>query len=81
MDACAAYNKYVSSNTNSSARNTTCEAVSFIPAWTSKTTANAGKAPGNCYLKPGPQNLTALETPQIGVACHAGLMVLGEDLS
>ncbi|KAK0619820.1 hypothetical protein B0T14DRAFT_496474 [Immersiella caudata] len=72
MDACASYTKYVSI-TFGRGDNTTCAAVSFVPAWTDKSIASAGGAPGNCYLKPGPQNLTTLETPNIGVAVHAGV--------
>ncbi|KAK4450645.1 hypothetical protein QBC34DRAFT_447998 [Podospora aff. communis PSN243] len=72
MDACASYTKYVSITFGRS-DNTTCAAVSFVPAWTDKSIASAGGAPGNCYLKPGPQNLTTLETPNIGVAVHAGV--------
>ena len=82
MDACAAYTKYVpasfsgnsSSGSDTVVANTTCEAVSFIPAWTSKVTANQGGAPGNCYLKGGPQNETGLTTPNIGVDCHAAVL-------
>jgi hypothetical protein len=83
MDACAAYTKYVpgsfpgnssSDGDTTPAANTTCEAVSFIPAWTSKVTANQGGAPGNCYLKGGPQNETGLTTPNIGVDVHAAVL-------
>jgi hypothetical protein len=83
MDACAAYTKYVTPALSSSgsgnaaadaAANATCAAVSFIPAWTNKTTARAGGAPGNCYLKAGPQNASALTTPNIGVDCHAAVL-------
>ncbi|KAK3905717.1 hypothetical protein C8A05DRAFT_30466 [Staphylotrichum tortipilum] len=71
-----------STNTNSTtnaidsngwSRNTTCTAVSFIPAWTNKGMATAGGAPGNCYLKGGPQNETGLTVPDIGVACHVAI--------
>lgn len=85
MDACAAYNKYVPPTLNAvgvpdnlaNADNATCEGVSFIPAWTSKVTARDGNAPGNCYLKPGPQNQTGLDVPTIGVDCHAAILTLG----
>jgi hypothetical protein len=79
MDACAAYTKYVpSANGNgSSDANATCQAVSFIPAWTNKLTAERGGAPGNCYLKPGPQNETGLNVPEIGVDCHAAIFTPG----
>ncbi|KAK3307119.1 uncharacterized protein B0T15DRAFT_165450 [Chaetomium strumarium] len=76
MDACAAYTKYVPGSFENTA-NATCAGVSFIPAWTSKTTATKGTAPGNCYLKGGPQNETGLNTPNIGVACHAAILTLG----
>lgn len=77
MDACAAYTKYVPPSFGDAGANATCEAVSFIPAWTSKTTASAGGAPGNCYLKGGPQNESALVTPNIGVDCHAAVLAKG----
>lgn len=87
MDACAAYTHYMpgtlgaalalgnsSSSTNA---NTTCAAVSYIPAWGVKSVATSGGAPGNCYLKPGPQDVGKLTTPNIGVDCHAAVMVGG----
>ncbi|AEO66953.1 uncharacterized protein THITE_2115561 [Thermothielavioides terrestris NRRL 8126] len=88
MDACAAYTKYVApalsssgkgangngNGNGSAAADATCAAVSFIPAWTDKATARAGGAPGNCYLKAGPQNASALTTPNIGVDCHAAVL-------
>ncbi|KAK4145834.1 uncharacterized protein C8A04DRAFT_35405 [Dichotomopilus funicola] len=85
MDACSAYNQYLPPTLNAigvpnnvaNADNATCEGVSFIPAWTSKVTAEAGKARGNCYLKPGPQNRTGLVVPNIGVDCHAAILTLG----
>ncbi|KAK3294916.1 uncharacterized protein B0H64DRAFT_443950 [Chaetomium fimeti] len=81
MDACAAYTKYVTpdmiSSGNSTDANATCEAVSFIPAWTNKLTAERGGAPGNCYLKGGPQNETGLKDPDIGVDCHAAIFTPG----
>lgn len=73
MDACAAYTKYIPGSFGSKNANATCEAVSFIPAWTSKVTANAGGAPGNCYLKGGPQSEDGLEVSNIGVDCHAAV--------
>jgi hypothetical protein len=82
MDACASYTVHLPSDfpggdTGSASSNTTCAAVSFIPAWTNRTTALAGTAPGNCYLKPGPQNATGLTTPNIGTDCHAAVLVQG----
>jgi hypothetical protein len=76
MDACAAWTTYLPRSFNNTA-NATCEAVSFIPAWTSKVTASDGKAPGNCYLKGGPQNETGLKVPNIGTDCHAGVLMVG----
>lgn len=78
MDACAFYTYYTpsdySSNTTSN-NNATCAGVSYIPAWTNRTFAVDGDAPGNCYLKPGPQNQTALNNPNIGgSAVHAAIL-------
>jgi len=72
MDACAAYTKYIPLSLGRG-ENATCGAVSFVPAWTSKEGAGAAGAPGNCYLKPGLQDMTMLVTPSKGVAVHAGL--------
>ncbi|EAQ88153.1 hypothetical protein CHGG_04772 [Chaetomium globosum CBS 148.51] len=83
MDACAAYTKYVPATYSSDGGNTSadvdaiCQAVSFIPAWTNKLTAERGGAPGNCYLKGGPQNETGLNVPEIGVDCHAAIFTPG----
>lgn len=73
MDACAAYSKYIPTFFGNN-KNTTCAGVSFIPLWTNKANATAGGAPGNCYLKPAPQNATALEDPNIGTECHAAIL-------
>ncbi|KAF9870298.1 hypothetical protein CkaCkLH20_12145 [Colletotrichum karsti] len=70
MDACASF----TSSEKGFNGNATCEGVSFIPLWTTRSGAVAGKAPGNCYLKPGPQNRTSLETPNIGTECHAAIL-------
>ncbi|KAK2065051.1 hypothetical protein LY76DRAFT_586816 [Colletotrichum caudatum] len=70
MDACAAFTSYEPGFNG----NATCQAVSFIPLWTTPEMAIAGKAPGNCYLKPGPQTQDKLETPNIGTECHAAIM-------
>lgn len=75
MDACASY----TANTpaafpSGSTTNQTCAGVSFIPAWTNRTFADEGFAPGNCYLKPGPQNRTALYTPNVGSEVHAAIL-------
>ncbi|KZL73816.1 hypothetical protein CT0861_07710, partial [Colletotrichum tofieldiae] len=70
MDACAAFSSYEPGFNG----NATCEGVSFIPLWTTRAGAVAGKAPGNCYLKPGPQTRAGLETPNIGTECHAAII-------
>ncbi|KAK1994276.1 hypothetical protein LX36DRAFT_660716 [Colletotrichum falcatum] len=70
MDACAAFTSYEPGFSG----NATCQGVSFIPLWTTREGAVAGKAPGNCYLKPGPQTRDGLETPNIGTECHAAIM-------
>lgn len=77
MDACASYSFYIPSDfsSNSTSNNATCAGVSYIPAWTNRTFAEEGNAPGNCYLKPGPQNRTALNNPNIGgSAVHAAIL-------
>ncbi|KAK1759466.1 hypothetical protein QBC47DRAFT_398278 [Echria macrotheca] len=76
MDACAAYSKYVPTMFGRN-DNATCGAVSFIPLWTTKANATAGGAPGNCYLKPGPQNASTLSVPNIGTPCHAAFWTEG----
>lgn len=73
IDACSAYSIYTP-RFFGSGQNTTCGGISFIPLWTNKTAADAGKAPGNCYLKPTPQNATRLNTPDIGTECHAAIL-------
>ncbi|KAF7559409.1 hypothetical protein G7046_g4731 [Stylonectria norvegica] len=67
MDACAAWNSYNTSKAN-------CEAVSFIPLWSIVAFAVAGGAPGDCYLKPGPQSKSKLTDPNIGTEVHAALL-------
>lgn len=73
MDSCASYSfyepKFFGNNVN-----TTCGGVSFIPLWTQKANATTGKAPGNCYLKPAPQNVNNLTIPNIGTECHAAIL-------
>ncbi|KAJ2906344.1 hypothetical protein MKZ38_002060 [Zalerion maritima] len=64
MDACASYTDYL---------NVTCAAVSFVPEWNNITTAVDGSAPGSCYLKPGPQNTTAL-TDSSWIEVHAAIL-------
>ncbi|KAI1430294.1 hypothetical protein F5Y12DRAFT_15385 [Xylaria sp. FL1777] len=77
IDACASYSWYTSGNFPdvSSSANFTCSAASFIPDWTNRTVAQGANAPGNCYLKPGPQNTTALTHPNPnGPAVHCAIM-------
>ncbi|KAI1379523.1 hypothetical protein F4677DRAFT_335347 [Hypoxylon crocopeplum] len=76
MDACASYSFYIPSDfsSNSTSNNATCAGVSFIPAWTNRTFAFNGGAPGNCYLKPGPQNQSALNNPSAGTPVHAAIL-------
>ncbi|KAI1150860.1 hypothetical protein F4825DRAFT_463076 [Nemania diffusa] len=77
IDACASYSTYTRGNFPGMAMsaNFTCSGVSFIPDWTNRTTAMAVNAPGNCYLKPGPQNSTALTHPSSdGPAVHAAIL-------
>ncbi|KAJ2996649.1 hypothetical protein NUW58_g910 [Xylaria curta] len=75
IDACASYSAYTAGNFPriSSSGNFTCSAVSFIPSWTNRTEALAKNAPGNCYLKPGPQNPAAFTRPN-GQAVHAAIL-------
>ncbi|KAI0478460.1 hypothetical protein GGR56DRAFT_630406 [Xylariaceae sp. FL0804] len=76
MDACASYSDYAAANfpDSSNSANVTCAGVSFVPAWTNRTFADDGNAPGNCYLKPGPQNSTALTDPDAGSATHSAIL-------
>ncbi|KAI0438628.1 hypothetical protein F4803DRAFT_534530 [Xylaria telfairii] len=76
IDACAFYSVDMATNfpNVSSTRNTTCFGLSYLPEWTNRTLAKSLNAPGNCYLKPGPQNATALEQPQGGGIVHAALL-------
>ncbi|KAM7216003.1 hypothetical protein V8F06_008581 [Rhypophila decipiens] len=75
MDACSAYSKYMPGNFDPKGTNTTCVAVSFIPLWTVKQDAEDGFAPGNCYLKPGPMDLSDLKPANIGTECHSAVLV------
>ncbi|TRX98673.1 hypothetical protein FHL15_000015 [Xylaria flabelliformis] len=75
--ACASYSTYTPGNFPdvSTFRNFTCSAVSFIPDWTNRTEALKVNAPGNCYLKPGPQNPAAFTHPNAnGPAVHAAIL-------
>lgn len=76
MDACASWSDSAAKQFPGSATNNnrTCAGVSFIPAWTDRDLAVRGTAPGNCYLKPGPQNTSALTVPNIGQECHAAIV-------
>ncbi|KAK8042476.1 hypothetical protein PG994_012959 [Apiospora phragmitis] len=57
-------------NTTSN-RNKTCSGVTFVPGWTDRETALDGSAPGNCYLKPGPQSKSKLTIPNNGQETHS----------
>ena len=48
-------------NNNNGTKEQTCEAVSFIPFWAEIDNAATSNAPGDCYLKPGPQTKSKLE--------------------
>lgn len=74
MDACSGYSKYIP-DTFAPNENSTCGAVSFIPLWTVKEKADAGGAPGNCYLKRGPMELSDLKPANIGTECHSAVLV------
>ncbi|KAI0539511.1 hypothetical protein GGR58DRAFT_500157 [Xylaria digitata] len=76
IDACASYSANIPLNfpTISSSSNFTCFGVSFLPEWTNRTNAMAVPAPGNCYLKPGPQNTSALTLPENGGIVHAAIL-------
>ncbi|KAK7927331.1 hypothetical protein PG985_004329 [Apiospora marii] len=73
IDACASYTKHISENfANSTANgNKTCAGVTFVPGWTDRPTAEKGTAPGNCYLKPGPQGKAKLSAPNNGQETHS----------
>ncbi|KAK6828199.1 hypothetical protein PG990_009814 [Apiospora arundinis] len=73
LDACASYTKYTPGNfaNTTSSGNKTCSGVTFVPGWTDRKTALQGFAPGNCYLKPGPQNKTGLQPPNNGQETHS----------
>lgn len=85
MDACAGYSRYIGRNVdalNLTSNGTSggeptwakCEGVSFVPSWWNRNNAKANDAPGNCYLKHGPQNQSALEEPA-STEVHAGIIV------
>ncbi|KAI0390389.1 hypothetical protein F5Y17DRAFT_468978 [Xylariaceae sp. FL0594] len=81
IDACASYSTFTAGNFPGikSDANFTCSGVSFIPAWTNRTYALKENAPGNCYLKPGPQNVTALTHPNADSdTVHAAILVSPE---
>lgn len=50
-----------------------CYGVSFLPIWWDRDKAQQDDAPGNCYLKHGPQNQTSLD-PQSNLEVHAGII-------
>ncbi|KAF4979261.1 hypothetical protein FZEAL_4506 [Fusarium zealandicum] len=57
IEACATWN-------NRTITETTCEGVSFVPFWAVIGNAAKNDAPGDCYLKPGPQDRDGLEDAQ-----------------
>ncbi|KAK8051813.1 hypothetical protein PG993_003198 [Apiospora rasikravindrae] len=75
IDACASYTKYTSENfaNTTSDTNKTCAGVTFVPGWTDRQTALQGGAPGNCYLKPGPQSKSKLTVPNNGQETHSAV--------
>ncbi|KAJ4168732.1 hypothetical protein NW754_010660 [Fusarium falciforme] len=64
IEACNAWNSY---NTTQQ----TCEGVSFVPFWARIGNAATNNAPGDCYLKPGPQDRDGLEDAK---GTHAALL-------
>ncbi|RSM06555.1 hypothetical protein CEP52_005715 [Fusarium oligoseptatum] len=64
VEACNAWNSY---NTTEK----TCEGVSFVPFWARIGNAATNNAPGDCYLKPGPQDRDGLEDAE---GTHAALL-------
>ncbi|KAK2605945.1 hypothetical protein QQS21_003671 [Conoideocrella luteorostrata] len=67
IEACTAWNNYNSTKKG-------CTAVSFIPPWTSIASALSVNAPGDCYLKPGPQTKTGLEVASVKDGAHAAIL-------
>lgn len=64
VEACNAWNSY---NTTEQ----TCEGVSFVPFWARIGNAANNNAPGDCYLKPGPQDRDGLQDAK---GTHAALL-------
>ena len=52
---------YSNWNNNNDTKGQTCKAVSFIPFWAKIDNAATSNAPGDYYLKPGPQTKSKLE--------------------
>ncbi|KAK8080373.1 hypothetical protein PG997_008191 [Apiospora hydei] len=77
IDACASYTKYTLENFANTTSNTnkTCSGVTFVPGWTDRQTALKGFAPGNCYLKPGPQSKSKLTVPNNGQETHSAIRI------
>ncbi|KAJ4258205.1 hypothetical protein NW762_008351 [Fusarium torreyae] len=48
-------------NNNNKTKADTCEGVSFVPFWADIDKAAGNDAPGDCYLKPGPQSKGKLD--------------------
>ncbi|CAK7227849.1 hypothetical protein SBRCBS47491_006708 [Sporothrix bragantina] len=74
MDTCSGYSKGLHKTFNVTNTNTTCGGVSFVPLWTNKANATAGKAPGNCYIKPSPLTTSNLTTVTISTEVHAAIL-------
>ncbi|CAK7202460.1 hypothetical protein SEUCBS139899_005183 [Sporothrix eucalyptigena] len=74
MDTCSGYSKGLHKTFNVTNTNTTCGGVSFVPLWTNKVNATAGKAPGNCYIKPSPLTTSNLTTVTISTEVHAAIL-------
>lgn len=74
MDSCSGYTKYATDFFGTTNVNATCAGVSYIPLWTNKTTALAGGAPGNCYLKRGPLENKAFIIPNAGTPVHGAIV-------
>jgi len=72
IDACASYTTSIPKKFSPN-ENSRCYAVSFVPAWASRSDAIKDQAPGNCYLKPGPQNESALIASSGNVDRHSAI--------
>jgi hypothetical protein len=66
MESCASWNRY-----NSGKK---CKAVTFVPSWRNYSMALGYDAPGDCYLKPGPQTRNSMN-PQRDTELHSALLL------